>query len=288
MHNRSQIERYRLLRRYIDAHFKEDLNIEKIEKACFYSYRNINRIFQGLHQETIGKYIKRIRLEKAAEYLKYSDLAIMDIAMDVGFSDVASFGKAFKTRFGTPPAAFRKLTGWEIVMNGHSPEPVVSRQPPLPFEIEYLPDFEMLYVEYRGDYRDIDAIEKQWQCLLEYCESHQLLTEESIFMAEILDDNEICDDIVCRYNVALILDKPLCELPRELLFVKRHAHQKYAKFVHRGPHETCMKTYDQIYANWITHVHPELVDLPTLEFFVNHHLNPPPNQLLTEIYIPVQ
>ncbi len=96
--NITQIERYKNLIKFLDKNFKEDINIEKIEEISHYSYRNINRIFQFLQHETIGKHIKRIRLEKAAEYLKYSNQQVSDIALNVGFSDIASFSKAFKKR----------------------------------------------------------------------------------------------------------------------------------------------------------------------------------------------
>ena len=72
MQNKIQLDNYKKLMAYINEHFKEDINSQRIEEICHYSYRNINRIFQAIHGETVGKYIKRIRLEKAAEYLKYS------------------------------------------------------------------------------------------------------------------------------------------------------------------------------------------------------------------------
>ena len=62
MDNPTQLERYKKLLLFIDENFKEEINIPKIEEACFYSYRNINRIFNAIHGETIGKYVKRLRL----------------------------------------------------------------------------------------------------------------------------------------------------------------------------------------------------------------------------------
>ena len=67
MQNETQLERYKKLLEYLDKQFKEEVNIEKVEAISHYSYRNINRIFEALHHETIGKYVKRIRLEKATD-----------------------------------------------------------------------------------------------------------------------------------------------------------------------------------------------------------------------------
>ncbi len=115
-----------------------------------------------------------------------------------------------------------------------------------------------------------------------------LINERSVLVAEILDDNEICDAVFCRYHAGLILDKPL-EIALEGLFqVKTHQPQKYVKVLHRGSDESAADTYHHIYAQWLTQVKYELADLPTLEFLLNHHLDLPQDQLLTEIYIPIE
>ena len=67
--NNPQLTRYKKLLAYLDDHLNEEVNIEKVEEVCHYSYRNINRIFEAIHNETIGKYVKRLRLEKAAQFL---------------------------------------------------------------------------------------------------------------------------------------------------------------------------------------------------------------------------
>lgn len=286
MKNSTQLERYKLLIEYIDTHYKEPINIAKIEQVCFYSYRNMNRIFLALHQETIGQYIKRVRLVKAAEYLKYSEQAIFDIALEVGFSDVHAFTKAFKARFEVPPASYRKQVNPSFQAES-SPYFTSHASPsPLAFSIEYVEAFEMLYIEYRGAYEDLQAIEDKWNMLWQYADQHGLINEHSVFVAEILDDNEICDAIFCRYHAGLILDNPLKDEPGGLFRLKTHQPQRYAKFLHQGPDEAAIDTYNDIYAQWLTHNY-ELADLPTLEFLLNHHLDPPKDQLLTEIYIPI-
>lgn len=287
MKNETQLERYKLLKDYIDTHYKEDINIAKIEKVCFYSYRNMNRIFMALHQETIGQYIKRVRLVKAAEYLKYSDQPIFDIALEVGFSDVHAFSKAFKARFKVPPASYRKQVKHSLQTDLVLTPSLEVSTAPLDFSIEYLDEFEMLYLEYRGAYDNLKDIEAKWETLWQYVERQDLVEEDSVFVAEILDDNDICDDVFCRYHAGLILDKPLQKDPGGLFRLKTHRRQKYAKFLHQGPDEAAIETYNKIYAQWLTQATYELADLPTLEFLLNHHLDPPKEQLLTEIYIPI-
>jgi len=82
----TQYERYEILLDYLAEHLIDEISPEDIESVCFYSYRNINRIFAAMRNETIGQHIKRLRLEKAAEYLKYSNTRAADITFQVGYA----------------------------------------------------------------------------------------------------------------------------------------------------------------------------------------------------------
>jgi AraC family transcriptional regulator len=286
MNNTTQLERYKKLLSYLDVNFKEDVNIEKIEDISHYSYRNINRIFQAIHQETIGKYVKRLRLEKAAQYLKYSQLDISDIGFEVGFEDRAAFSKAFKKRYGLSPSVYRADSESNRESFENKVLSDVNRQK-IPFEVTFLPDFEYLFIEYRGDYKDIAAIEEVGNQLYAYAHEKHILNDRSIFMTEIVDDSGISESIHLRYNLAFILETPINFVPDGHYRIKKHKHQKYAKFVYQGPHQGVFEFYDRIYALWMLDVGLELKDLPTLEFYPNYNEHTPPEEMITEIYIPV-
>jgi AraC family transcriptional regulator len=289
MKNPTQLERYKRLIDFIDEKFKEEINIKDIEEISYYSYRNINRIFLALHHETIGQYVKRIKLEKAAEYLKFSNEHISDIAFEIGYSDIAAFSKAFKKQFRCSPSNFRtshELTQYitqKIIFPLETPKKQV-----LSFEIEEVPDFEILYLAYQGTYENVKGLKKVWNQLVRYALKKGILHDDTIIMGEILDDDEITDAIHCRYNAAIVLEKELNFSPEGLFKTKRITQQKYAKFIHTGSHESSTDTYDLIYMHWMTEVQLEFEDKPILEFYLNDESNTPKEELLTEIYIPVK
>lgn len=285
--NETQIDRYKKLVSFIEAHFKEDIQIPQLEAACHYSYRNINRIFEALQQETIGQYIKRRRLELAAQYLRYSEESISEIAMDVGFGGVAAFSKAFRSRFGCSPRAFRK-DSLSVHLEEWKAEGQLAELEPISFETEVLPDMYVLGLEYHGPYDDFEGIKATWEKFLTYVDQQDLIRPNSIFLAEILDDEDITDKINCRYNVALVLEKPLPAAPQGLFQVKRLPGQRYAKFMHQGPHEASSETYQRIFGSWLEGIQLEWDDGPILEFYLNDEEDTAPADLLTEIYIPVQ
>lgn len=320
MNNETQLQRYKKLLQYIEQEFKEDINIAKIEAICNYSYRNINRIFEAIHQETIGKYIRRIRLERAAQYLKYTDERISEIAYNVGFTDIATFSKAFKKKFKHAPSTFRKRN--QLLRDKpakHSKETIKEHLDAsigafksqlsskiiqktathtvedtkntilfdLSFEIETLPDLTILGLEYKGSYDDLKKIEKTWKQLIHYASKEYLIDDTSIHLAEILDDDEITEHIQCRYKAAIVLEDDATFTPQGFFIKEIIKSGKYAKFIHKGAHESCINTYHKIYAHWMTAVQLEMRDAPVLEFYLNDPAHTPIEDLLTEIYIPI-
>ena len=284
--HQTQLERYKKLVSYIDDHFKEDIDIAKVEEICHYSYRNINRIFLALHQETIGKYIKRRRLEKAAEYLRYSPLKVSTIAYEVGFNDVAAFSKAFKQRFSISPKSFR-TNGEALPFSQPISFEYDSLSSAIDYSIELLPEFEVLFLEYRGDYQNLQEITQIWAQLQQYAQQHGLEHADSIWFAEILDDHEISEALKCRYRAALVLDNQTDFQPSGLYQRGTRGRQKYAKFIHQGSHEDSMTTYQNIYTNWLANIPLAMADGPILEFYLNDDRDTPAEQLITEIYVPI-
>jgi len=57
---------------------------------------------------TLGHYILKIRLDKAAELLKNTDMTITETCYQIGIESPSYFSKAFKVQFGVSPSEFIK------------------------------------------------------------------------------------------------------------------------------------------------------------------------------------
>jgi len=289
LHSSEQIKRYNKLIDLITNKFNESISTKEVENITNYSYRNMNRIFTSLNQESIGKYIKRIRIEKAAENLKYTKNTIGDIAYQVGFNDLTVFNKAFKKRFGVTPSKFRNKNNLQFIstlkkLNNSSNFPHQQFE----YKIEVLPDFEVLYIEYKGAYNNLKEINKTWAKILNYADKANIINDSSIFLAEIIDDDDITDDINCRYRAAITIPDLLINVQSNLFKTKKIKSQKYVKFIHKGSHEKSFETYDLIFPYLFLNLKLELLDLPILELYLNDESNTPIDELLTEIYIPIK
>lgn len=93
---------------YIENHLAEDLRVEDAANAAGYSYYHFTRQFHALLGESVGSYIRKRRLAKAAKELLYTDARILDIALGCGFESSESFSRAFKLQYQVNPAAYRK------------------------------------------------------------------------------------------------------------------------------------------------------------------------------------
>jgi AraC family transcriptional regulator len=69
---------------------------------------HLAREFRRRYQQTIGEYVRSLRIEFARQELHTSDKPISEIAIGAGFFDQSHFARTFKLITGFPPAAFRK------------------------------------------------------------------------------------------------------------------------------------------------------------------------------------
>jgi AraC-like DNA-binding protein len=65
--------------------------------------------FKDIYGDTIYCYKKRCRMQKAKELLFETDYKIYEIALFVGYQEVAMFIKAFKKTYNMTPTEYRKI-----------------------------------------------------------------------------------------------------------------------------------------------------------------------------------
>ena len=93
---------------YIENHLGYNIKVEDVAKAAGYSYYHLNRQFTAILGESIGSYIKKRRLADASKKLLYSDLKIIDIAIEYGFDSPEAFSRAFKSIYKVSPQSYRQ------------------------------------------------------------------------------------------------------------------------------------------------------------------------------------
>src|SRR5215467_9595634 len=93
---------------YLRGNLDRQVKLEDLAKVACFSEFHFHRIFRAVSGETLNNFTNRLRLEKAARLLRYSDQSLTDIALGCGFSSSATFSRAFRSGYDTPPSQFRK------------------------------------------------------------------------------------------------------------------------------------------------------------------------------------
>ena len=94
---------------FISANLGRDPALEEIAAAANFSPYHFHRIFTAATGETVFGFLRRLRLEWAANRLLSDPRKdVTAVALECGFSSSQNFAKAFRARFGTTPSAFRQ------------------------------------------------------------------------------------------------------------------------------------------------------------------------------------
>lgn len=94
---------------YIHRNYYKEILLEEladIEHLSPSRYRAVFRKYAGLSPM---EYIISLRIKRACELIRHSDLAIKEIAESVGWHDQLYFSRIFKNKTGYPPSAYRNI-----------------------------------------------------------------------------------------------------------------------------------------------------------------------------------
>lgn len=83
-------------------------SVKSLADTACYSPFHFQRIFRQVTGESVNDYIRRSRLEWAANLLIFNpEMLVMEVALTCGFGSNASFSHAFKGCFGCSPSLWR-------------------------------------------------------------------------------------------------------------------------------------------------------------------------------------
>ena len=93
---------------YIQTYLELNLGLSELADLSNLSPFYFSRLFKESTGLTPYQYISRLRIERAKQLLKDTDLEIVDIALRCGFSAQSSFSTAFRKAVGVTPKAYRQ------------------------------------------------------------------------------------------------------------------------------------------------------------------------------------
>lgn len=274
---------------YIEHHLDEDLNIKDLAGIAAFSEFHFLRIYTLLTGESLYAFIKRLRMERSAFLLtSQKERTITDIAFSMGFSNQASFAKAFKNKFGISASEYRrdhdpipepeKLT-WVSIERDQLIEPLFT-------EIRREKKQNLIYIRYTGPYKgDSDLFSELFQSLYIWAKERGLVSKNSRWFVIYHDFGYETDETMLRLSVCMSVDQNVAVSGRVGYLELDEGVYGVGRFL-VDPTEYG-KAWYYMFAKWL----PENGYMPDERFALEHY---PPSEADSdgrrevEIYIPLK
>ena len=91
---------------YIDKHFSENINLEKIAGKALVSKFHFIRLFKKYYGRTPNQYLQGVRIENAKKLLQRRK-SIDEVCVAIGFTSKTTFVSLFKKLTGLTPLAYQ-------------------------------------------------------------------------------------------------------------------------------------------------------------------------------------
>lgn len=281
---------------HIQRHLDEDLSLGELARVAHFSPFHFHRIFRGLVGESVKEHVRRLRLERAAMHLKQSDKSVLTIAIDAGYETHEAFTRAFSAMFGRPPSAFRRAqrekaesrapSGVHYSLDHEAREfhPVDTGGTAMDVRIETLEPMKVVFTRAVGPYQDAAA--KAWGTLCTWAGPRGLFGPATLMIGICHDDPDVTPPDKIRYDAAMTLNRPVG--PEGEIGVQELPGGTYAVATHRGPYEKLSETWAQVCGQWLPSSGHAARNAPCFEIYRNNPQMTPPEQLVTDVYVPIE
>ena len=88
--------------------FDPALNVQRIRLHCGLRDNNVSSRFRLFVGTTIREYLESLRMDAAAVLLKESGVAILEVALAVGYNNLQTFYGAFRRKHSCTPDVYRR------------------------------------------------------------------------------------------------------------------------------------------------------------------------------------
>lgn len=154
-------------------------------------------------------------------------------------------------------------------------------------EIKEIPARNVIYIRLFGDYKLNDYC-GTWVRLFQFIKEQELPMGEVMPLCIYHDDPKVTPAEKLRTDVCMVM--PENATPKGDIGFKQIPAGRYALFLYKGSYEHLQAVYDTIYGKYIPEMECTLrhePDMPSAERYMNDPRNTAPEDLLTEIYVPV-
>ena len=105
---KEQILAVQRMQDFIGENLSREIRLSDLAQSSLFSPWYSYRLFREQLGVTPAEYVRKLRLSRAAEALREKKAKVIDIAFDLGFTNVDTFTRAFFREFGMNPSDYAK------------------------------------------------------------------------------------------------------------------------------------------------------------------------------------
>ena len=92
--DKKQIQTTKAIREYLISHLDEKVSLEQLAKEAHLNLSVFHLVFSHIYGDTPYAYLKKYKMNLAAQWLSEDKMKIGDIALELGYSNASKFAKA--------------------------------------------------------------------------------------------------------------------------------------------------------------------------------------------------
>lgn len=279
-------ERYeqRILRvqLFVQSHLHEELSLERLAAIAGYSTYHFHRVFRGIAGESADDYIRRLRMEAAAQSLRYRQRSVLEVALDSGYGSHEAFTRAFSRTFGITPSDYQSLEHPPAALKEQIMNAVAYTHASV--KIQPLPPRRMAFIRVVGPYCHA-TIGPAFGRIFQWAKTHNAISVTTECIAVYHDDPSVTVPEKQRSDIGITVEDGF--VPQGGVQVQQVAGGVYAVLRHQGHYDTLGDAYRWLYSVWLPESGREPAHAPPYELYVNDASKLPPCDWLTDICIPL-
>ena len=276
---------------YVNDHLGETLDGMQLADLAAMSRFHFHRVFAAMTGMTPSQYVQRSRLSAALDALRTTSQPVGCIALDCGFDGGPGLAKAMRRELGLSPSAARKaLTDPRLAMAPvQAPPHHFRRKTMLTPTFRELPQQKTLCATERGMVNNemSAAAQKAFGRLIPAAQALGVLQRQLGCLGVCPDVPKGPNDPEMRFVAAFVFDGAAPAVGDSGLTIDAMAPGRFAVFRHVGPYTTLWQTWQAVYRDWVPRSGIALRDAPPYERYENDPTQVPPEQLITDIYVPI-
>ncbi len=263
---------------HIHDHPAGDLSLDALADVAAFSRFHWHRVFRAMTGETTAQAVRRVRLHRASIALVQTAQPFARIARDVGYPNAASFTRAFTDHYAATPAAFRNRG--ELRPFSRRSIPRITAMHPIDIRDE--PARRLASMPHKGLYHEIG---RAFERLSATMAARGLFAHAGDMVGVFYDDPSAVAPADLRSHAGFeIVGDAGIAAPIETVHLSA---ARNAVLTCKGPYAGLPAAYDQLYSVWLPASGEEPADAPAFEVYKNSPMNTAPDDLITELHLPL-